>query len=85
MHFVDSGMATTTIRVDSETHSRLVELSRSSGTTLIDTVRDAVEALRRERFARTVAAELAELRRDPQAWEAYLAEAEETSVRDGVD
>lgn len=78
-------MATTTIRVDSETHSQLVELSRSSGATLIDTVRDAAEALRRQRFAQTVALELAELRRDPEAWNAYLAEAEETSVPDGVD
>lgn len=35
----------------------------------------------RERFAETVAAEMAELRRDPDAWDSYLAEAEATHVR----
>jgi len=32
-----------------------------------------------------VAAELARLRRDPAAWEAYLAEAKATEVADGLD
>ena len=78
-------MATTTIRVDSETHARLVEMSRASGASLIDTVRDAAEALRRLRFAQQVAEELAALRDDPEAWEEYLAEAEATAVTDGID
>ncbi|HUU61526.1 MAG TPA: ribbon-helix-helix protein, CopG family [Acidimicrobiia bacterium] len=77
-------MDTTTIRVDSDTHARLQELSRASGTSLIETVRDAAEALRRQRFARQVAAELTQLHRDPEAWRAYLAEADATSVIDGV-
>lgn len=77
-------MGTTTIRVDTDTHARLVALSKASGTSLIQTVRDAAEALRRQRFARQVATELAELHEDPQAWEAYLAEADETSVSDGI-
>lgn len=78
-------MDTTTIRVDRATHSRLLELSRASGVSLVDTVREAAEALRRQRLAQTVARELADLRRDPEAWEAYLAEGEATSVRDGID
>ena len=49
-----------------------------------ETVREAAEAPRRQRFARQVAAELAELREDPQVWEAYLAEADEMSVGDGI-
>jgi predicted DNA-binding protein len=77
-------MATTTIRVDTETHARLVELSNASGATLVDTVRDAAEALRRQRFARQVAVELARLRQDSEAWTAYLADAESTSVTDGL-
>ena len=77
-------MATTTIRVDTETHARLVELSATSGATLMDTVRDAAEALRRERFAARVVDELDQLRSDPDAWRTYLAEAEETSVADGL-
>ena len=78
-------MGTTTIRIDTDTHARLVELSRSSGKPLIDTVRDAVEALRRLRFARQVAAELDELRKDPAAWEAYLTDAGASAVSDGLD
>jgi len=77
-------MATTTIRVDTDTHARLLELSEATGASLIETVREAAEALRRQRFARQVAAELDQLRADPEAWEAYLAEAEATSVADGI-
>ncbi len=51
---------------------------------LIDTVRAAAEALRRERFARRAVAELDALRENAAAWEDYLAEAESTAVGDGV-
>lgn len=78
-------METTTIRVDKETHARLQGLSKMSGRSLIETVRDATEALGRQRFAHQVGAELAALRTDEQAWEAYLAEADSTSVPDGLD
>lgn len=77
-------MATTTIRVDTETHARLVELSAASGATLLQTLSDAAEALRRQRFARQVAEELSQLRSDESAWNAYMAEADTTSVPDGV-
>lgn len=77
-------MATTTIRVDADTHARLVEMSRASGASLMETVRDAAEALRRQRFARRVADEYAELQRHPEAWTDYLADAEQTSVSDGI-
>ena len=77
-------MGTTTIRIDIGTHARLVELSDAAGASLIDTVRDATEALQRQRFAHRVAAELAGLRSDPEAWASYLAEAEGTSVTDGL-
>jgi len=77
-------MGTTTIRVDTDTHARLLALSQASGASLIETVRDAAEALRRQRFAHQVAAELNELQSDPEAWAAYLAEANATSVTDGV-
>lgn len=78
-------MATTTIRVDTDTHERLQELSKESGRSLIDTIREATEALGRQRFAHHVAAELAALRKDEDAWKAYLAEAESTSVSDGIN
>ncbi len=77
-------MTTTTIRVDTDTHARLVEMSKASGASLMETVRDAAEALRRQRFARRVVDEYAELQRHPEAWADYLAEAEQTSVSDGI-
>ncbi|MBN2114877.1 MAG: hypothetical protein JW785_12220 [Acidimicrobiia bacterium] len=77
-------MGTTTIRVDSDTHARLQEISRELGMTLIETVRAATEALGRRRFAQQVAGELAGLQRDAAAWADYLAEAEATSVPDGL-
>lgn len=76
--------ATTTIRIDAETHAQLVALSRSANATLVDTVRDAAEALRRQRFGRQVAREIDELSRDSAAWSDYLTNAEETSVPDGI-
>jgi hypothetical protein len=77
-------VATTTIRVDSETHSKLLELGASAGATLMETVRDAAEALRRQRFARQVGRELEVLRQDQSAWAGYLADAASTEITDGV-
>lgn len=77
-------MGTTTIRVDTDTHARLLELSRVTGTSLMQTVRHAADALGRQRLAQQVAAELTELHHDPEAWKAYLAEAGSTSVPDGI-
>lgn len=78
-------MATTTVRVDTKTHTRLQELSNESGRSLIETIRDATEALGRQRFAHQVAAELAKLRSDQDAWKAYVTEADSSSVADGID
>lgn len=77
-------MATTTVRVDTDTHARLQALSRESGRSLLDTIRDATEALGRQRFAHQVAAELASMQTDEDAWKAYIAEAESTSLADGI-
>jgi len=78
-------MATTTIRVDVDTHSRLVSLSEQAGASLIDTVRAATEALERRRFGERVAEEIDRLGQDPVVWGAYLTEAGETAVADGID
>lgn len=77
-------MESTTIRVDSDTHARLLALSKATGSSLIETVREAAEALRRQRFAHQVADELTELQSDPEAWSAYIGEADTTSVSDGI-
>ena len=69
--------------MDEETHAQLLDLSRATGASLIDTVRAAAEALRRQRFAHQVADELADLRNDAEAWERYVAEADH-AVGDGL-
>ena len=78
-------MDTTTIRVDRDTHSRLLEMSRQTGDTITETARQAAEALRRLRFGLRVQEEYAALRSDPEAWADYLAEAESSHVGDGID
>lgn len=75
----------TTIRVDEETHKRLLQLSTEGGTSLIETVKQATEALRRQRFAQQVTQELETLRSDVAAWDDYLGEAASTSVTDGLN
>lgn len=78
-------METTTIRVDRDTHARLLDMSSESGDSLTETVRQAAEALRRMRFGLRVQEEYAALRSDPDAWGDYLAEAESSHVADGID
>ena len=78
-------MGTTTIRVDDETHRRLHELSKALGHTLQDTVREATTALERQRFANAVRLEFADLKRSPEAFAEYLAEASSSDVSDGFD
>lgn len=77
-------MATTTIRIDRETHARLVELSEQRGESLLGTVRDAAEALSRQQFAVEVNRQIRELRADPEAWAGYIADSESTTVTDGL-
>lgn len=78
-------METTTIRVDRDTHARLLDMSSESGDSLTETVRQAAEALRRMRFGLRVQEEYAALRSDPDAWADYMAEAESSHVADGID
>jgi predicted transcriptional regulator len=76
-------VSTTTIRVDHETHRRLVAISRASNRSLIDVVRDAAEALERAQFATLVSSQLDAMRRQRDDWAAYTGDAE-LAVRDGL-
>ena len=78
-------MDTTTIRVDRDTHARLVDMSRETGDSLTETVRQATEALRRLRFGLRVQEEYATLRSDSKKWADYLDEVEASYVTDGID
>ena len=77
-------METTTIRVDRTTHARFLEMSKASGRSLTETLRDAAEALRRVRFAEQVQYELEALRERTDDWAGYLSEAATTEVGDGI-
>jgi hypothetical protein len=59
------------------------KLGEASGQQLVDVLRDATAALERERFAKTVLAQLDQLRRDPEAWADYVADAD-LAVGDGI-
>ena len=54
----------TTIRVDEATHAELSDLAARRGTSLLETARDAAEALRRQELARSVRYQLDALRAD---------------------
>jgi predicted transcriptional regulator len=73
----------TTIRVDHETHRRLIAISRASNRPLIDVVRDAADALERARFATLVASQLDAIRQHPEDWASYTTDAE-LAIRDGI-
>ena len=64
----------TTIRVSVAQRQRLRELADERDSTMTDTLDDALEALRRDQFYRSMAAAETELRADPDAWDQYLAE-----------
>ena len=78
-----SATTTTTIRVEKAVHERLVRISRATGRQLVEVVGDATEALERARFAESVRQEMHELRSQPEAWAAYLADFD-LAVTDGL-
>jgi predicted DNA-binding protein len=64
----------TTIRVSLAQRQRLRQLATERSSTMADTLDDALEALRRDLFYRSMATAETELRSDPEAWANYLAE-----------
>lgn len=66
--------STTTIRVTLTQRDRLRQLAEQRASTMADTLDDALEALRREQFYRTMADAEAALRRDPSGWAEYISE-----------
>jgi hypothetical protein len=77
-------MQTTTIRVDVETHRRLVALSERHGQPLGATVRLAADALDRDDLTSRIHAQLDRLHDDPIAWASYLAENDLYGASDGI-
>ena len=75
----------TTIRVDRDTHQRLLAFSQQQGLSLIEVLRQATDALDRELFVGEARAQIEKLKADPQAWADYLRESLLTEVSDGVN
>jgi predicted transcriptional regulator len=67
-------MASTTIRVDEQTRSRLSAISEAQGRPMTVVVHDAVDALERRLFFEQLNQRYAELRADPVAWAEIEAE-----------
>lgn len=65
---------TTTVRVRRPDSERLQALARSRGTTVIDVLHTAIDALERQEFQQGLADDYRRLRADPDRWKAYLEE-----------
>ena len=66
----------TTIRVDRDTHGRLMKISADTGTSIVDLVRESVRAYEHRLFADRLVAQLEAMRQDPDEWESYVEECE---------
>ena len=75
----------TTIRVDRDTHQRLLAFSQQQGLSLMEVLRRATDALDRELFVGEARAQIEKLKADPQAWADYLRESLLTEVADGIN
>lgn len=69
-------MASDTVRIKSSTHAKLREMAKSTGKSMPEVLDEAVEVLRRNRLLDDAAHAYAELRGNPKAWAAMLAERE---------
>jgi predicted transcriptional regulator len=67
-------MSTVTVRIPEETHRSLREIAASTGETMPQILRQAVEELRRHRFLQGLAADFAALREDREAWQEEIDE-----------
>lgn len=74
----------TTIRVDRDTHQRLLAFSQQQGLSLMEILRRATDALDRELFVGEARSQIEKLKADPQAWVDYLRESSLTEVADGI-
>jgi predicted transcriptional regulator len=80
-------MASTTVRVSTETHALLRKLAETTGEPLQRVLERAVENYRREQFFAELDAAYDRLQADPVAWEEELAERAEweATLADGLD
>ena len=68
---------TTTVRVRRPDSERLQALAAARGTSVIDVVHIAIDALEKQEFLQGLTADYARLKDDPEQWERYVAERQE--------
>ncbi|HVX23689.1 MAG TPA: hypothetical protein VHB02_20265 [Acidimicrobiales bacterium] len=68
---------TTTVRVRRGDAERLQVLARQHGSSVVEAVRMAVDALERQEFLEGLREDYRRLRADPERWEQYLRERRE--------
>ncbi len=82
-----SPMASETVRIKPDTHSKLKELASKAGESMPETLDKAIDAYYRQQFLEDVNRAYAALRADPKAWAEELAErrAIEGTLSDGLE
>lgn len=80
-------MATTTIRVSTETRNTLRELAKKIGLPMQKVVEEAIEHYHRQHFLNAANVAYAKLRTDEEAWQAYADESAEWegTLNDGLE
>ncbi|MBC7529592.1 MAG: toxin-antitoxin system protein [Chthonomonadaceae bacterium] len=80
-------MESVNVRVNKQTHQRLVSLAKENGLTMQIILDKAVEAYRRQTFLEGLNADFAALRAQPEEWRAEQEERElwETTLADGLE
>jgi predicted transcriptional regulator len=67
-------MATQTVRISANCHSKLQELARQRKQPMVTVLEDAVEEYRRKQLLDKLSADFARLRKDRKAWDDELKE-----------
>lgn len=80
-------MATTSVRINHQTHSRLKQLADREHKPIGQIVADAIEKYENETFWQEAREAYACLRADPEAWKSYQEETElwDTTSLDGLE
>ncbi len=80
-------MASETVRIKPETHSKLRSLSNVSGRSMPELLEQAIETLRRQMFLDSADSAYSALQQDPKQWKAELQERAiwDATLADGQD
>lgn len=64
----------TTVRIDTDTHGRLMRISEESGKPLGQVISEAAAELEQRRFISQLRADYRRMRENPEEWESYVTE-----------